>query len=122
VSRAACFVAVAACAARGPQAPLAALPAAASAPDVAPPELAREWYAKATMAAELGDSEEAARSVAWLLRLDGDRAWAHVAAARVWDTLGDAAATSAAVAAACARSADVDAALRAERLGACAPP
>lgn len=119
VGRAACGVVFAACAARAPVVAPSSPPAAA---DVPAPDLAREWYAKATMAAELGDREEAARSVAWLLRLDGERAWAHVAAARVWDTLGDAAATSAAVAVACARSADVDAALRAEGLGTCAPP
>ncbi len=118
---------LAACAVRAaplsPVEPVSAVnPAAVTGGEVPPPELAREWYARATMAAELGDRDEAARAVAWLLRVDGERAWSHVAAARVWDTLGDAAATASAVAAACARSAEVDAAVRAEGLGACGAP
>lgn len=84
-----------------------------------PPELARVWYARGLLAAQLGDAAERATAEGWLRRLDPSNPWTPVALGRIASAAGDAAALAEAARAACAHPQVVPAAaeLAAEALG-----
>jgi tetratricopeptide (TPR) repeat protein len=52
---------------------------------VAAPARARAWYLRAAVAENRGELEEAERSLGWVLRLDGDSPWSHLAWGRYLD-------------------------------------